>query len=233
MSEEAPQEGATAPAEEKPDQFTNLKAEFSRKFESVNSQLAAQNQQMQQQLNAILATMTTKQTEQAGGQEKLSDMIYNNPEKAADLIAENASRKAAATINGYQERQGALTALAQQYPELNDVNSELSKRAIETYNSLPANLRDTAAGYKMAIRDAAADLGVLVASKRQKATESNDDFTVGGNSTARKSPPKSKDAELSQDTLDIAKLMGLDTEDPKVVANLKLRAKRTNYKKYE
>lgn len=241
MSTEPAKDGAAASSEEaeaKVDPIVNLKAEFSRKFESVNNALAAQNQQLQAQLSQILSTMTAKQTESAGGQEKLSDLIYNDPEKAASIIEQNVSTKAAntavAAVADYQARQSALANLATQYPELSDSSSELSKKAVETYNALPARLKDTAEGYRMAIRDAAADLGILTASKREKKNDSsNDDFTVGGNNAARKSPVKSREGELSNSTLEIAKLMGLNTEDPKVMARLKERAKRTNYKKYE
>jgi hypothetical protein len=239
MSEEAKDGVDTSvsdDAEQKPDPITNLKAEYSRKFDGINAQLAAQNAQMQEQLNAILQTMTAKQTAAAGGEAKLSDLIYNDPDRAAAIMEQNASAKAAnaavAAVAGYQERQSTLTTLAQQYPELSDSNSELAKAATAAYNALPARLKDTPEGYRMVIRETAADLGLLPVSKRAKA-ESNEDFSVSSGGGQRKSANRSKDSDLSADTIDFARLSGLNVDDPKVLASLKQRAKRTNYKKYE
>lgn len=237
MADETPNTDASASdAGEKPDQVTNLKAEFNRKFEGINNALAQQNQMLQEQLNSILQTMTAKQTAAAGGEAKLSDLIYNDPDKAAAIMEQNASAKAAnaavAAVASYQERQSTLSSLAAQYPELADTGSELAKAATAAYNALPARLKDTPEGYRMVIRETAADLGILPIAKRKKA-ESDDDFSVSGNSSARKAAARSKDTGLSADTLDFARLSGLNVDDPKVLESLKSRAKRTNYKKYE
>jgi hypothetical protein len=166
----------------------------------------------------------------------LDELIYKDPKQYAKRVTENAKREAMQAVqqvNAQQQQSNqVLSQLVNDYPELSDTNSELSKRAVDIYKSLSESERNSSLGYKVAVREAAAELGSLPKSKR-KQTDS-EDFTLGGSKgqkAATQSQPKQKD--LDEATLKFAKAMGLNTDDKKVVERLKARAQRTKWDKYE
>lgn len=231
-------EGADAPneadsgEEQVPDPINNLKAEYGRKFDNLNQTLAQQTAQ----LNALMETLTQKQANGNATQvdkKKLADLVYENPEEYARIVRDEAVNSAREVITQESQRASATTqvlnTLTNEYPELRDQSSELYKTAIATYNNLPNYLKNTPEGFKTAIRDAAADLGVQSSKHRKTKASDNDDFLGGssGNTTTR-TPKK---ADIEDGVLIWADALGLDVKSKEVQARLKEHSKR-DFKKW-
>lgn len=213
---------AEAPAE---DPVKNLKSEFSRKMGNMEEQL-------QQLYQHVVAQGGTKTPAQAAAPKKASELLYEDPDLAiaqikSEIRSEIEGQRAVET-----QTQSAITQLSADYPELVDVKSDLRKASEQNYAKLPKHLRDTPEGYKLAVREAAADLGVIVSSKRKAADNSNDDFVVPGRGSSGQSsrrPSKADEPENFNQILDDARRMGLDTSKKEVVENLKNRAKNSTF----
>lgn len=215
------------------DPIKNLKAEYSRKLENVNNELVQQRVAMEQILNAI----NSRQAAPAQPQAKLSDLVYNDPERAAEIIEARAVEKATQIVDSRmkqtQAAQAVITKMASDYPELNDEASELRLQALSIYAKLDQSTKNSPEGYRIAIREAAAELGVLPASKRAKKTSNADDFSMPATGAAGAKNRQARQPELDSNTLALAEAMNLNIKDPKIVDRLKQRAQRKNWNRYE
>jgi hypothetical protein len=129
--------------------------------------------------------------------------------------------------SAYQQRVGnTIASLQNEYPELGDTSSELAKKAIANFNALSDEDKQSPMAYKLAVREAADEIGLKPKSKRpvvEESWESGDGYTRGSRrAPANKLDPASKEW---------AELLGLEvTED--VEKRLIERAKR-DYRKYQ
>lgn len=228
-----PSDGSSLP-KETVDPIKNMHAEFSRKTEK----LAQDNARLSQQLEQLLSVMQPKQTSSTPEDVDLEELIYKDPKTYAAKVKEQATKEATRVVSQQlaqqQQSNAILGQLVSDYPELNDGNSELTQRAIQLYKGLSEAERANPMSYKVAVRDAAAELGVLPKSKRK--SSSDDDFSFGGSSSSSgSSAPKqsSKKEDVDNRTLAFAQLIGLNTNDKKVVERLKQRSQRKNWGKYE
>lgn len=225
------------------DPIKNLKAEFNRKLDHQSKQmtdLMAANVRLSTQLSQIAKPAAT----QAQHEEDDEEFDAYDPKSVKKAIDKAVNKQVGAKADEFMEqqrRQSALQELGVDYPELGDGNSDLSKLAVQVFETLNPNLRASAEGYKLAVREAAAKLGVMPMNKRNRNDRQDDDsvdeeFTsLPGRSGAAGSSnraSKKKETELDPDTLASAQLMGLDTSDPKVVARLKKHAQRKNWGRY-
>lgn len=224
MSDE--NKGAPA-APAKTEDLGNIKAEFNRKL----SNLEASNAQLQQQLASMLqATKPAATTTTA----KLEDVWFDKPEQAAARIKAEAKDEMRAEIQAQNQAaaktNATIGALMQDFPELNDANNELTRKAVEIYGSFSAEDKSSPVAYRAAVREAAMELGIKPASKRK--TETDDEtFSLGGNSAPAPKAAIGK-GKVDAATLEFARIMGLDTSNPKVKENLTKRAGR-NFGRYE
>lgn len=223
----------------------NLKAEFNRKIENVykaNQDLAAQNEQLNAKLDALLNSVSTQQNK--ANESDMEDLKYTDPDKYIELKMQEVEGRVEKKITQANEVQvkksQTLTKLASDYPEINDQNSDLYKRAIELAGNYDSKFVDSPEGIQLLVREAATELGILPKGKRAKEEEEGDtdmsEFIGGGGSGSGSGgdrKPKTKGDDLDPKTIVAAKLMGLDTNDPKVIERLKARAKRTRWTKYE
>lgn len=219
------------------DPIKQIKSEFSRKTDNISQQIEAQNQKMQQIMDAMIAQQTALKTNVASTAEPEIDP-FQNPKAFKAKVAADASQAAIDAVSRMSQTQAEVAGrvnevvnkLAQDYPELNDRTSELYVRSQEIQNSMPKDERFSPTGIRAAVREAAADLGLLTASKRSK--ESGEDFTVkgGGTSSSARTP---KPAKLDERVLATAELMGLNINDPKVVESLTKRADRKVWNRYK
>lgn len=203
-------------------------------IEELNSQLASINQALSQLRQP--AGAPTPQVD-------LAELAYKDPAAFAQAVEDRVNRKVDQTINAVTQRtqlsNQVLNQMVSDYPELSDSSSELTKRATDLYSRLTPQQQADPNYYKVAIRDAAAELGVMVKSKRPVSNNNGDDgsYTGGGssssNSASRDNRRRSTEPELSEATLAFAELSGLNTKDPKVIASLKQRATRKKWTKYE
>jgi len=234
----AEQVDATEQVEQKSDPIQEVKGEMHRKFDNITSQLQKQNQDINATLNAIVESLRpNRQQQQQQQEEDMSDMMLTDPKRAIQIISERATQNASQTIRAElqasQATQNTVASLAMEYPELKQNDSDLAKKAVAIYDTLSNRVKDTPEGMEIAVRKAAALLGVVPVDKRKKAEPENEDFAIGSSASSANKRTRSQSTELDQTTLQFAKLMGLNTDDPKVVASLKKRAERKTWNRYE
>lgn len=250
---ETPTQGDSTAAVSAEDPTQNLKAEFSRKLNNLreaNEAITAQANEIAAQQKVILQHLQTSQQPQtpAPSKEDLEDLKYSDPDKYIELkmgaMKDDVLGEVRAENQVVAERTVALNQLAQEFPELNDDSSDMYKKAVEIYQTLPKEFKDKAAGYKLAVHEAASQVGVLPQSKRanqevaamagsKKSEDQLDEFIGSSGSTAGgKSAPK-KSEKLDEKIVTTARLMGLDINDPKVVERLQQRTQRKRWNRWE
>lgn len=222
------------------DPIKNFKSEISRKIENQNAILEKQNREINERLAALTASVS-RQTPEAPlpPSKKMSDLMYDNPEEYARIIAENATNAATKVAARMVETSTAqqndwnttVAQLQNEYPEFQKNDSELTKRTLEIYNTLSANEKNTGRGIKSAAREAAAELGIVTASRRTR--NNTDDFSVGSSGSSNRQQAKKADAKIDQASIEFARLLGQPVDDPKYIERLKKSNNRKNYGKYE
>lgn len=220
------------------DQLDALKSEFSKQNSGVLNEIQALKQSLLG-LNEAIKQKSTPAPLQNNTQEEPDPII--DPKGYREYIKRELSQEVESKLDQrltvQNQRQAQLAALVQDYPELQNNNSDLTKKAIELFSSLSDVEKNSPTAYKFAVQSAAAELGVLTMNKR-KTTEENDNFTInnsnnsggkGGNSNRN----NDKDAKIQEETLQFAQLLGLDTNNPEYIKRLKAASKRKNWSKFE
>jgi hypothetical protein len=217
----------------------SILAEMNRKYNKISEensrmsqmleQLAARQQQPVQQVN--------QQTDDA---KELADLVYSNPAEYARRVTEKATKQATQavqhTLTQQQQTNTVLTQLASEYPELSDNSSELTTKAVNIYKQMSPEERLSPSAYKIAVRDAAADLGLLPKARRAKA--SNNEPNIGNSNNAVNDIAKGQQraaakntSKASERTLAFAELMGLDVSKKEVIENLNKRTQEVAIKR--
>lgn len=231
------------------DLIKNTKAEMDRKLgnvESTISQLAETNKA----LAAQLAALNKPKPAETPARKSYGEMFYDDENATLTQVEQNATNRAVEVMSKLNQtetkRQQIIGQMVNEYPELMDANTDLRKKAVENFNSLSKEEQADPQAYKVAVRDAAADLGLLPKSKRkaedavadkEEENEDDDSFTLnksGGDAqAARKADRRKKDdGKISQETLLFAELLGRPVDDEKYKERLAKAAKRTNWSKY-
>jgi hypothetical protein len=209
----APGEGSAPESKPQPDYVA--KGEFNRKIDMLQTSM--------EQMKAML---TPKPVPKVEPTEDLANAWYNDQEKAAEIIVNRATKKAVDTITtkatAAQREQKILNEVYTEYPEVLSDEHDLTKRAKELISGYSEEERMNPLTAKAAVTQAASELGIRPKSRREKLESSNDSFSLGGGNSA---PRKAKDT-VSAETMEFARLMGLDTTNPKVVERLKARGNR-------
>jgi len=224
------QNGGTPPNEStgtqtQPDPTQNLKAEFNRKFDNLTNEL--------RNIAARISTPPAQQQPQPT-KKKLADLAITDEEAFESEVSSLVETKASKIIAEREERltktNQILASLTQDFPELTSGDHELTKRAVEIHNSMsPDEKANPAVAYKLAVQNAALELGIRPKSKRS--SESGGDFSLSGSGSGQRRSQGGK-KDLDPATEQFAQLMGLDTSDPKVRERIKQRANRA-YTKWE
>lgn len=227
MSDNETQDNAPQQEESKTDEFGNLKAEMNRKLSNTESQMAELKKLNEALLNQVDSLnhnyQQTRQQQTEQSSPSVSDLLFDNPDKAIELIEkrteERLNRRLQESQAQQQRQNQVIGQLVSEYPELSDANNDLTKKTVEIFESLPPEEKNSPLAYKIAARDAAAQLGVLPKSKRQATDGSSDSFTFGGSGSA---PAKKRDNDdLPEATKAFAKAMGLDISDEKRIERMK------------
>lgn len=249
------------PNEGNPEGASNNEAgdEGARTPESILAEMHRRDKQRQKEmsdLTAQIASLTQavsqqqqrqpqKQSQSSGTDltaEQLAELSFQDPAKYAQIIAANAARAAtdaALQVNQRQQQTNQIMGqLLAEYPELSDTSSELSVKAVKIFSQLPPEYQNDPRAYKEAVRDAAAELGVIVKSKR--VVKDDDGSYTGGSSggsgnssnSSRRGGGKEK---VSDATLEFAELVGLDIRDKKIVESIANRekARKKGWNRYE
>lgn len=219
----------------------SVAAEMNRKFEK----LGQENQKLSDQLNQLTEIMLSKSKGNASGSQSATDdgdeigedEAITNSKKFAEKITNKVTKEVGNILNQQSQQNALLSQMVNEYPELSDASSELTTKAVDIYKKMSAQERSNPMAYKTAVRDAAAEVGLLPKAKRkQSANADNDQFTFGGSGQGGAGEGQrrgGKPKDLDPNTIAIAELFGLKTEDPKVIERLKGRAQRKNWNKYE
>jgi hypothetical protein len=199
-------ENQTPDEANKPDPLTNLKSEFSRKQENTDKSLKALQASQEQMLAHLKTLNSPKQTQ---SQEKLSELLYSNPEEYTSRVQQEAERMVEEKLNRRQAEQSRFQTVTNQlyadYPELQDVNHDLTKRANEIFSQLDESEKSSPLALRTAVREAAAEAGLKPKSKRS--VDTNESFSTS--STSSKSTKSSKN-ELNDATATWAAILGVD-----------------------
>jgi hypothetical protein len=208
------------------------------------NKISEENQRMSQMLEQLAARQQqqpAQQVNQQNDEKELADLVYSNPAEYARRVTEKATKQATQavqqTITQQQQTNTVLTQLASEYPELADNSSELTTKAVNIYKNMPPEERMSPSAYKIAVRDAAADLGLLPKARRGPKSGSNEpnisnsnnavnDIAKGQQRVAAKST-----AKASERTLALAELMGFDISKKEVVENLNKRTQEVAAKR--
>lgn len=217
------------------------KPDISAELLSKTDALAAENKKLSEQLAGLVNTLNGALAPKQTANEEPDDLdtlFYKDPKAYARKVQDNANRSAEAMINSRLNAQAAtqqsIAQLTSDYPELADSSSDLTKKAVEVYNSLSAQEKALPSAYKLAVRDAASDLGILPKSKRKSGAQ--DDFAFGGGgsqSSSGRGEGRGGSSKLDNATLAFAEAMGMDIKDKKVIENLGKRAQRKSWNRYE
>lgn len=234
MAEQVPPATATDVGVVKAEDLTALRADLSKKMEGMEKS----NQSLMAQLQAVANTYKAPPVEKAETKPTtIKDLIYDDPDKAAQIIKAEAKKEFLSDLQAQQaiqqKHQRVITDLYKDYPELRDYNDPLTLKAVEFYDRLPDEEKAHPMSYKLAVKEAAEELNVRPVTKRDK-KDTEDNFTLSdtGEKISKRTGSRVS-REVKEQTLKFAQLMGLDTDDPKVVDNLKKRAQRTNWGRWE
>lgn len=214
------------------DRLKNLQAEFSRKTSNLDSKLEAINQQLQQL--SLLGQVNTKQQEaQPAGR---PDPVLE-PEAYERYMEQKLESKLNSRLEVQQRQQAEIGSLVAQFPELQDPNSELTKSALQIYNSMSPSDKNNPIAYRTAIQQAALDLGVLPKAKRQQQQVTNDESDDIGSGNKRQQQQQStknnKNGKLDAATLAFAQALGKDINDPNYRERLEKAASRHTWGKFK
>lgn len=213
----------------------NIKAEMNRKLgnleETTNArfdELRKLNEQLVTQVQTLATNNQTAKKQSVENQtadKEIDDLWYDNPGKAAEVIENRAEQKALQKFREEQravnEQQAIIAQMVSEYPDVSDKNSKLHKRAIEIYNKMSDSDKASPLSTKVAILDAAAELGV---SSKSSNPGNTDDFTLSSSGSATK--PAIREGQVNDNTLEFARIMGLDVNDEKTRDNLKKHSER-------
>ena len=218
MAEEKKPEAAgegTPPMQQGGEDIKNLKAEMGRKFDNIAAQLQAFVEQAKPKAPAPEAAPK-------------KPSVFEDEEAYAARIIEEADKRAEQKLARMQEAQArqqqTISSLVAEFPELAHGDHDLTKKAVETFNGMSAEEKAFGGSMKLAVQQAALELGIKPKSKR-----SDDDFYGLPGGAPSQTRTKKKDNELDWRTEEFARLVGVNVDDPKVKERLINKHGRKDY----
>jgi hypothetical protein len=204
------------------------KTELDAKLGEVNEQLRAMNATFQESIQAIASAVKPQQ--QTRQQPVFNDDVMYDPNKLESAVKTQASQIAGELLRKERELNTAVYNLSQEYPEITS-DPGIQKAVREAQATLPESIRDTAIGIETAVLKAASKAGLVPKSKRQ--AQLDDDISVGPRSpTGGGQRNKGSKNKVAAETMELAELMGLNTEDPKVAESIAKHAQRDSWSRY-
>jgi len=215
------------------DPIKQIKSEFGRKQDNVMNELNALKVQLGQIADTVIHAAAAKNKPE---QDENIDPIVD-PKGYKESIKKELRKEMDQSLGMERERNTVLSTLVSQYPELQRNDSELTQTALRIYNSLSASEKASPSGYKVAVMQAAQEVGVLPVNKRKQSQSESDDFTLSNSNTSVRQKPseRAKDEKIDDKTLEFAKLLGRPTSDPKYIDSLKktITNRRKSWSRFE
>jgi len=213
------------------DPIQNLKGEFNRKIGGMSDQISALTNTTKELLSKLEGL--SKPAPQAAASADVDDstLLFERPKEFINKLREEVKQTVTQSIGSFADQatqsNQTLSALYDQYPELSNPNSELTKKVVENLSQMSKEDQRNPKMLKVAALEAAADLGVQPKRKRA-AEEVSSDVSFGatrGMYTGEDTMPKSlRQAENSM--MELAERMGVDVNNKDVKARLAGRLKR-------
>lgn len=225
---------STEDQKEQVDPIKQIKSEFGRKQDNVMNELNALKAQLGQIADTVIHAAAAKNKPE---QDENIDPIVD-PKGYKESIKKELRKEMDQSLGMERERNTVLSTLVSQYPELQSSNSELTQTALRIYNQLSNSEKNSPSGYKIAVMQAAQEVGVLPVNKRkQSQSESSDDFTLSNSNTSVRQKPseRAKSEKIDEKTLEFAQLLGRPTNDPKYIESLKktITSRKRSWSKFE
>jgi len=203
------------------DPIVQLKGEFTRKLSNTESQLTELKKANDVLLHELKKLSQPAPKPQAK-EDDIESIMYTDPRRYTEMVEERAEARIMNKLNQanqvQQKQNNVISSLTNEYPELMNTDHELTRKAVEIYSQLPDEDKTSPMAYKLAVKEAAMELGVKPRSKRSD----EESYAFGGSS----SQPRKKKESLDASTVDFARMMGLNVDDPKVKERLSKRAQR-------
>jgi hypothetical protein len=214
MPEDSNSAAVTPPAETP---IENVKAEFNRKLSS----LEASNAALQQRIEAFMSQSTPPVSKSE--EKRIGSLLFEDADKYAEVVAERAVAKAAEQVSQMSQRQAeqanVVGRLYQDYPELQDSSNPFTKAVLTKHSQLSRSEQQDTRMLRLIALETAAELEIQPVSKRKQSQE-GDIYGGRGNSG------KQRETALDNKTIEFARLLKLDVNDPKVIASLKARSNK-------
>lgn len=225
MSEETTKpEASTSEA----DPVKNIKAEMDRKLGNISETVGNQSAQ----LEALMSKLNEmgKPAEPAKPAADLGDLRYEDPEayerQLRESIKEDMRREYQADQDSQAQRTQVISKLVTDFPELNHADSDLRKEVEREYAKLPKADQNNIHMWESLVYRKALEKGVKPFASRSD--DEREAFTFGGSGMAGAagSRRRAKEPKLAPETIEFAKIMGLNVEDEKVLKSLEKTAQR-------
>lgn len=189
--------------------------EQNKRFEALQQTIAQSQQQQQQPL-----------AQESDNDDVDDDLLYTNPaeykrrleERITSKVTDKVTQMTQTQAAQQQELNNTVAQLSSDYPELQNQNSELTKRAVEIASKLDKSVRGTAAGARLAVLEASQQLGLVPVSKRQQVN--TDDFNLSASSSGSKPPSSKKSKKVTSEMLAVAEALGRPVSDPEYAKRL-------------
>jgi hypothetical protein len=223
---DADQQGITSP-DTTQSQAGVTKSELDAKLGEIQLQLQAMNSTFQESVQSIASAVAPKQLQQ---QRIITDDDLYDSRKLESKVQAQASQIAQQFVQRERELNSMTYNLAQDYPEI-QTDPALQKLVKEILNTLPSGMQDTAQGLEMAVLKATSKAGLVPKSKRGDSSL-DPDVSASGARGSSQSRRAAKQGKVSEDTLEIAALMGVNINDPETVKRIEGYSKREDWLKY-
>lgn len=119
--------------------------------------------------------------------------------------------------------EGRMQRLVSDYPDIRQEGSTLTNEARSVYQRIKGENPglDEATVYELSVREAASNLGVMPVSRRQTQQSTTESFTVPSRDGSGKvTGSKRMKSRLTPEIIMAAQALGIDTDDPKIRAEL-------------
>ena len=206
----------SAPEVKGDDLIKNLKSEMDRKLTNFQETLRSTTEA----LTAKLETLAPARVPAAPTKKSFRDKFYEDEDAAVEDLKAEIRQEMMGTLDERSRHTETISRLYNEFPELADGEAPLTKEAVKIFKNLSKDEQKNPNAYRVAVLEAATELGVQPMKKRKP--KETDDFTGGSGQGG-----SSKRNAVASDTLEFARAMGLDVEDPKVVDRLKTHSKRS------
>lgn len=220
--DQKPNEGGEGTPSPKPDPFAELRSAQEALMQSISNMKAEFNRKLD----------SVKPTQAAPPKKAFDEILYENPDAAADHIADVATQKVLRQVQVQNNLKETEAYLMREFPEVKDQNGVLWKKADEIYRTygIPDGSPIDPRLLKSAVQEAALELGTQPVSRRKKEVESDEFTGMSGGSAPKGGKGKGK---LSDETKAWAQAFGLDMSNKETVERLEKRASRKSWLKYE